>query len=265
VRRLSLTLAARNDLLSSLNPEWDEIVYVPVHTLKDRLVLEVMDYQQQSKDRSLGTCDLLVSSLAQEGPDKINKPYEATGKVEGNGMLQSDGKKTIKGTLFYEASFSPCYPMPDISFEAPPTPAQVAKNDGDETDDDAATIRTHESTHEADEPVYHMVEDAQRLQQDALATAEAGTPVSALSNGTALTDGSSSSAASPADATNKPRKLSRQELLKAQAGVLAINIIGGKLSKRARLEILMDSGYWPSCACHAFAGADFVDRASRHH
>jgi Ca2+-dependent lipid-binding protein len=29
----------------NLDPEWDEIVYVPVHNAKEKLVLEVMDYQ----------------------------------------------------------------------------------------------------------------------------------------------------------------------------------------------------------------------------
>jgi Ca2+-dependent lipid-binding protein len=30
---------------NNLNPEWDEIVYVPVHNFKEKLVLEAMDYQ----------------------------------------------------------------------------------------------------------------------------------------------------------------------------------------------------------------------------
>lgn len=28
-----------------LNPEWDQYLYVPVHSLSDRMVLEIMDYQ----------------------------------------------------------------------------------------------------------------------------------------------------------------------------------------------------------------------------
>jgi Ca2+-dependent lipid-binding protein len=30
---------------NSLDPEWDEIVYVPIHNIKERFVLETMDYE----------------------------------------------------------------------------------------------------------------------------------------------------------------------------------------------------------------------------
>ena len=32
-----------------LNPEWDQIIYIPVHSLKETMLLECMDYQNLTK------------------------------------------------------------------------------------------------------------------------------------------------------------------------------------------------------------------------
>jgi len=39
-------------VLLDLNPEWDQIVYVPVHSLRETMVLECMDYQNLTKVRA---------------------------------------------------------------------------------------------------------------------------------------------------------------------------------------------------------------------
>ncbi|CAE6457960.1 unnamed protein product [Rhizoctonia solani] len=40
-------------------------------------------------------------------------------------------------------------------------------------------------------------------------------------------------------------QMSTEELLSKQSGVLVFNIIDGHIAKKARLEILLDDGYWP--------------------
>jgi Ca2+-dependent lipid-binding protein len=35
--------------LLDLNPVWDQIVYIPVHTMKETMMLECMDYQHLTK------------------------------------------------------------------------------------------------------------------------------------------------------------------------------------------------------------------------
>src|SRR6202000_3269006 len=39
---------------NNLNPDWDEVVYVPMHSTREKLLLEVMDEENLGKDRSLG-------------------------------------------------------------------------------------------------------------------------------------------------------------------------------------------------------------------
>lgn len=90
---LFLTLATRR------------IVYVQVHSKKDVFVVEVMDYQHMTKDRSLGVTELSVADLLQEGPDKKLKPWTSTGKHARKDALKTDGKRTVKGQLVYDLEF----------------------------------------------------------------------------------------------------------------------------------------------------------------
>jgi hypothetical protein len=56
-----------------------------------------MDYQSNSKDRSLGNILFPVAPLISEGPDKVTKPWISTGKVVKTEGLHSDWKKPVKG------------------------------------------------------------------------------------------------------------------------------------------------------------------------
>lgn len=79
---------ARTEVVdNNLDPEWGETLYVPVHSHKEDLVLEVMDWEAKGKDRSLGFTVLSMKDLVRqrvkesesEEEDKI-KWYESTGR-----------------------------------------------------------------------------------------------------------------------------------------------------------------------------------------
>ena len=68
---------------NNLDPEWGAVLYVPIHSDKEDLTLEVMDWNANSKDKSLGMTDLKVKELVKlcadgEG-DTLQKWYESTG------------------------------------------------------------------------------------------------------------------------------------------------------------------------------------------
>jgi len=65
-----------------------------------------MDYQSNTKDRSLGNILFPVAPLISEGPDKVTKPWIGTGKVSKNEQLKSDWKKPVKGKLILEGLFA---------------------------------------------------------------------------------------------------------------------------------------------------------------
>jgi Ca2+-dependent lipid-binding protein len=82
-----LQIRGRTSVIDNdLNPEWGEIVYVPVHSLREDLLLEVMDWNNTTKDKSLGVAELnmkhLINECTREDEDEggpvTQKWYEPT-------------------------------------------------------------------------------------------------------------------------------------------------------------------------------------------
>ncbi|KAG2172009.1 hypothetical protein INT43_001486 [Umbelopsis isabellina] len=104
---------AQTDVVdNNLNPEWGSILYVPIHSIKEDLTLEVMDWNANSKDKSLGVVDLTVKELVKqcaEGEgDSLQKWHESTGKKIDNWLaLKSLDRTQVKGELRFAAEFYP--------------------------------------------------------------------------------------------------------------------------------------------------------------
>ncbi|GAA5961362.1 hypothetical protein JCM21900_006679 [Sporobolomyces salmonicolor] len=206
------TVVHNNDL----DPEYDEIIYVQVHSPRDEFVIEVMDYQHLTKDRTLGSTQFAIAGLIAEGPDKKTKPWVGTGKVARTDVLRSDAKRTVKGNIQFEAEFFPCVPLKNVSFKTPEPAAINEEVELDGANDDKSFASPPTS------------------------------PVKSITsvNGTASANGDG-------EAREKEKEeemgidIPREQLLKAQTGVLCFQIVSGQLAKKgARLEVLFDDGYW---------------------
>ncbi|KAK4049600.1 Tricalbin-2 [Microbotryomycetes sp. JL201] len=146
-----IVLARTQVIDNDLDPVWDEIVYIQVHSKKDVFVVEVMDYQHLSKDRSLGVTELTVADLLQEGSDKTVHPWISTGKHLRKESLRIDGRKAVKGLIEYEVEFCeqesfadlqirlltffavPCAPLKNVRFDTPESdsiPENIAVSNG---------------------------------------------------------------------------------------------------------------------------------------
>ncbi len=101
-------ILARTEVINNnLNPEFDAILYVPVHTTRERLLLEVMDYQNLTKDRTLGTVDLGVGDyVGKVGTDRT--AFSSTGPQDRSDPINLGRGQGTKGKLLYEAKFIPC-------------------------------------------------------------------------------------------------------------------------------------------------------------
>lgn len=53
-------------ILDDLNPVWDTAIYVPIHSIREDLTLEVMDWNDVTDDKFLGMCELLIKDIAVE-------------------------------------------------------------------------------------------------------------------------------------------------------------------------------------------------------
>ena len=100
------TVTFRNDL----NPEWDEVLYVPIHSPRDKLTLEVMDTEKMGKDRSLGLVELFAGDFVREEDGEYLVHDQKKLREEG---LKLHGKGMAKGVLTYTAAFYPALNVAD--------------------------------------------------------------------------------------------------------------------------------------------------------
>ncbi|GBE78423.1 Uncharacterized protein SCP_0113110 [Sparassis crispa] len=247
---------------NNLNPEWDQIIYVPVHSLKEIMTLECMDYQYLTKDRSLGYVELKVSDLARssEGGEYRHAP---TGKKVAAEPIKLD-KGGLKGNLHYEAEFIPALPVKDVKFETGVNEIQRAsqrngESDGDTVLDDAGSGRSSEEETVPEgitasgplsplSPAFKIVNENGTAKANGNGTAHKKTNSNdtAISAESADTTPTTDVAKAEGKREDEGLELSKDELLKHQSGVIIFNVISGHLQKKARLEVLLDDAYWPA-------------------
>ena len=106
------TVTFQNDL----NPKWDEVIYVPVHSTSERLTLEVMDEEKLGKDRSLGSVDIIASEYIKDREEGGYAVHNSkTPLSEG---LRLNGRGQAKGKINYTVSFYPTLNVIDPEEEA---------------------------------------------------------------------------------------------------------------------------------------------------
>ena len=111
------------------------------------MLLEVMDYQHLTKDRSLGTVELKVADLAQESDDP-RFHYSSLGKKEVVDPIRLDRGNSYKGQLHYVAEFVPAIALKGVKFDTSPNELQTAieggggggEEDGEVVSDAASSI-----------------------------------------------------------------------------------------------------------------------------
>jgi hypothetical protein len=105
----------------------------------------VMDYQNLTKDRSLGTVELKVSELAREmmtGAGDSRFSFESTGKMDKSEPIRLDRGNQYKGQLHYLAEFLPAFALEGLKFESGSNELQAAVEgveDGDDADDPSSS------------------------------------------------------------------------------------------------------------------------------
>lgn len=229
------TLARTEVENNNLNPVWDQFVYVPVHSLRERVVLEVMDYENVGKDRTLGTVSIDASDFIVANESDLTYPYASkAGPQTRSDRIKQASAGQFKGTLNYEVDFCPAVAFKDgVSFEA-------KANDLEE----AAAARTAASTNGAPTPIASGTATPVAAPVPAVPVKEAAKEVAkdAVNGGTPK----------EGEAEAEPEKptpgvvLSDAEILGSQSGVLVFQCIEGHLAKKGCLEVLFDEGYWPA-------------------
>ncbi|RCI05087.1 hypothetical protein CU098_011999 [Rhizopus stolonifer] len=116
-------------ILDNLNPVWDTAVYVPIHSMREDLMLEVMDYNDIQKDKLLGMCDLFIKDLVEEKKTDDQVVYEPLPAVKRQVELMNNTRKPGRGQLDYEASFFPTLALAKQDTENEEAPIEYPKTD----------------------------------------------------------------------------------------------------------------------------------------
>ncbi|EIW86483.1 tricalbin [Coniophora puteana RWD-64-598 SS2] len=252
----NITLGRTEVINNNLDPVWDQIIYVPVHSLRESLQLEVMDYQHLTKDRSLGSVELNVGELARPSADGSDYKHESTGKKEASDPIKLDGSHSnqYKGQLHYVAEFVPALALKGVEFAKDQNEIQrAAQNGGEEGDYPSSPSTTSFSSRDGEE-VRHvtvsgpMTEEGFTQPQRSSTLDTTKTDKSGKSDKSDKTDKTNDTASIiGSDDGQEPEgvELSKEELLKHQSGVIVFNVVSGQLHKKARVEVLLDDGYWP--------------------
>lgn len=216
---------------NNLNPVWDQIIYIPVHSLRGTLLLECMDYQHLTKDRSLGSVEINVSELAKTS-DNSQYPFESTG-VQNRASQILVERDEHKGVMHYSAEFVPAMQIKDAIFKPRPNELLQAAHNGTEPDtrsiSSGFSIGSSEDDYWPTDVTIRMSNESLNASEDAAASAQPEKVDNA-----------------PVGEEDKGVEMNVDELLTHQSGIILFNVLSGQLNDKARLEVLVDDGYWPS-------------------
>ncbi|KAJ2488369.1 Tricalbin-2 [Coemansia sp. RSA 2050] len=106
-------------IANTLDPVWNETLFIPVHRVNESLALECMDWNRVERDKPLGEAMLKVSRLLGKlTVDENGAPvYAKAEPVEmWAGLRQRNGK--VKGEIRFRASFVPVINFDEMLSEA---------------------------------------------------------------------------------------------------------------------------------------------------
>ncbi|KAL0092399.1 C2 domain-containing protein [Phycomyces blakesleeanus] len=92
----------------NLNPEWNTAIFVPVHSVREDLIFEVMDWNDIQKDKSLGIHEFTLKSIVKESKTDYGQAvYEALEPVDSWVDLMGSDRRRGKGRIHFSAAFYP--------------------------------------------------------------------------------------------------------------------------------------------------------------
>ncbi|KAB5580164.1 C2 domain-containing protein [Coniochaeta sp. 2T2.1] len=215
---------------NNLNPDWDEILYVPVHSPRERLQLEVMDAEKVGRDRSLGLVELFAGDyIAQDEDGEYLVNDAKTPRADG---LKLHGKGIAKGTLNYTVAF-----FPTLNIADPEDEEEEKEKEKKEKDSDSGNSEPKKSL---DVP---RSADGGRRSLDGLKE-----PLTPVTPKTPLTPLSPGFPRKSRDEKNPPKvHLTPQELLTYESGLVIFKLMDAELPRsNTRIEVFVDDMAFPS-------------------
>jgi Ca2+-dependent lipid-binding protein len=203
---------------NNLNPDWDEVIYVPVHSTREKLTLEVMDQETINADRSLGLIEVAASEYVQQAENGEYLVHDS--KTPHAAALRMHGKGSPRGTLNYTAAFYPCLNIadPEDEEEAKKKSTDAGRSSLDVTDDAVA-------------------KENSKLTNGKISTDLAKT----------LAEGEKEQTETAEEKKLPKIRLTPEELIKYESGLLIFKLLDAELPRsNLRVEVVVDDMAFPS-------------------
>ena len=214
---------------NNLNPEWDEVLYIPVHSPKERMQLEVMDAENMGRDRSLGLTEISAGDYMSQDENGEWRVHDQ--KIEKADGLRIHGKGVAKGVLTYTVAF-----YPTLNIADPEDEEEKKKEEEKEKEQSSTEPRTSlDVPRSADAGKFSATLDKKDGTQK-VDEKEPGTPLTPNTPVTPTTPRKSRE-----DKTPPKIHLSPQELLKYESGLVIFKLMEAELPKsQSRIEVFVD-------------------------
>lgn len=225
---------------NNLNPDWDEVIYVPVHSTREKLLLEVMDQENLGKDRSLGLTEIKAADYIHTAE---NGEYEVHDlKKPMSEPLCIHGKGTPKGKLNFTVAFYPTLNLVDPEDEAEEKAAIDEVEERSSLDGGRASL-DRGSRKSLDANRISLENGTSPRKADGR---EAGKISAGLARQLSVAEKDQEETLAEAKPPPKLR-LSPEELVKHESGLLIFKLIEGTLAHSdVRVEVVMDDMVFPS-------------------
>jgi Ca2+-dependent lipid-binding protein len=194
----------------TLDPEFNEVTYIPITSESQTLTLELMDDQNMSKDRTLGSTNIAVIDVLKKGPNGSFLFYDGSGKVLTSSLQRKDKKP--KGEISYSVSFLPTIPVYSLDElrELEERKEQIAAKKEKQAQD----LKDWEALYK-EKPAEHEWVEVEDFDEE--------------------------------DDGTKKEKFSLEQLLTYRSGVLSIHFESGKVKKpESFVQVLLDDFSHPS-------------------
>lgn len=221
---------------NTLNPDWDEVLYVPVRSPRDRLQLEVMDAEKMGKDRSLGLIEMSAAEYMHQ--DDTGEYLVHDKKDLHEDGLRLHGKGTAKGLLQYTVAF-----YPSLNIADPEDEEEEEKENDTAKEPSLALPQNGDAKTSLDVP---RSENAGRFSPTMGGSSDAdkdSTPPKSP-----VTPVSPSLHRKSRDERKPPKiHLTPQELLKHESGLIIFKLMDADLPRsNTRVEVYVDDMAFPS-------------------
>ncbi|EMC99805.1 hypothetical protein BAUCODRAFT_351320 [Baudoinia panamericana UAMH 10762] len=221
---------------NNLNPEWDEIFYVPVHSPREKLVVEVMDEETTQDDRTMGQLEIAASEYVKLGEDGRYLPHDSKDKVITAHVRI--GSSAPKGTINFTVAFYPCLNVVDPEEEEHDMAEAKAKAaDAEKAATQATSSPQHSRSHTAGTIASVTSEKSTKQAQGEAEMRKA------------LAEGEDEQVeTNEVQEASVPKvRIGPEDLTKYEPGVLIFRIIDGQLAHPdTHLEVVMDDNLFPA-------------------